>query len=147
MIKTASVGKAALQQHAKSKGHRTVADMRKNRSAGQIVFAAIDIENNEDLSSEAEESIEDTSEASRSTAPVHKKKTFGLMSLAAPPSLSSKNLSQEDQITAAETVLTLKAAESGWSFSSIENLSQVLAKADPKSSIWLKVKLGRHKHS
>ena len=48
-------------------------------------------------------------------------------------------ISQEDQIAAAETVLTLKAAESGWFFSSNENLSQVLAKAYPKSSIWPEV--------
>ena len=57
------VGKAALQQHAKSKIHRTVADMRKNRNAAQIVFAAKDEENN-DNNQTSEERIEDTSEVS-----------------------------------------------------------------------------------
>ena len=47
--------------------------MRKNRNAAQIVFAAKDKENNDNQT--PEERIEDTSEASTSAAPVHKKKT------------------------------------------------------------------------
>ena len=47
--------------------------MRKNRNAAQIVFAAKDKENNDNQT--PEERIEDTSEASKSAAPVHKKKT------------------------------------------------------------------------
>ena len=75
-----SVGKAALQQHVKSNN----------------VFAATDKENKKDQSSVTEELIEDTSKASRNAAaPVHKKKTYGSMSLATPPSFSSKRQVQE----------------------------------------------------
>ena len=75
-------------------------------------------------------------------------RTFGLQKLSAPPSLpNSSRLGLEDQVTAAEALLVMKAAESDWSYPSMETLPAVCAKADPKSAVWPKIKLSRKKHS
>ena len=144
MIYFGSAGKAALSQHAKSKGHRQVADSRKQRNSGQVLLVPAEEEpNNNDCIDEPDEGEPETSEKEKSKQP----KKFLLQKLAAPPTLPNNRFGLDDQVTAAETFLVLKAAESDWSFASVETLPQICAKVDPKSLIWPKVKLKQRKHS
>ena len=136
-----SAGKAALAQHAKSKGHLFVADARKQRRADQVLLVATENNNNPGPGGLGEEGggVAGKSQTTR---------TFGLQKLAAPPSLpNSSRLGLVDQVTAAEALLVMKAAESDWSYASMETLPAVCAKADSKSAVWPKIKLGRDKHS
>ena len=52
-----------------------------------------------------------------------------------PPTLRRENnkLCVEDKITAATALLVMKGVECGWSYSSMETLPEVCAKADPDS--------------
>ena len=66
-----------------------------------------------------------------------------------PPTLRRENnkLCVEDKITAATALLVMKGVECGWSYSSMETLPEVCAKADPDSYVWKKVTLSRNKKS
>ena len=52
-----------------------------------------------------------------------------------------------DQINKAEAVLALKAVQSQWSFGCFDNLAEVLQVADPKSTVFAKLKMKRSKAS
>ena len=68
-------------------------------------------------------------------------------SLVVPPSLPRMAMSLDDRVTAAETLFVLKALESNYSYSSMEDWKEILSKADPKSDVFSKIKLGRNKVS
>ena len=76
--------------------------------------------------------------------------TILLQSLDTPPTPRRENnkLCVEDKITAASALLlVMKSVECGWSYSSMETLPEVCAKADPDSYVWKKVTLSRNKNS
>ena len=56
-------------------------------------------------------------------------------------------LSLSDRVTAAETLLVLKAVESNYSYSSLHDWKDILSKADPKSDIFPKIQLSDTKVS
>ena len=56
-------------------------------------------------------------------------------------------LSLSDRVTAAETLLVLKAVESNYSYSSMNDWKDILSKADPKSDIFPKIQLSDRKVS
>ena len=125
-------------QHAnKVSSHKMNADQRKNRNKTQMMFTTPGerVNNNDDDPGR-------TSSAS--------KKTFSLQPLETPPTLPRQNnnkLRIEDKVTAATALLVMKGVEGGWSYSSMETLPAVCAKADPESSVWNKVTLSRNKNS
>ena len=77
-------------------------------------------------------------------------RTIVLQSLDTPPTLrrENKKMCFEDKITAASALLlVMKGEECGCSYSSMETLPEVCAKADPDSYVWKKVTLSRNKNS
>ena len=66
---------------------------------------------NEDCIDEPEEGEPETWVKEKSKQP----KKFLLQKLAGPPTLPNNRFGLDDQVTAAETLLVLKAAESDWS--------------------------------
>ena len=95
-----SASKAALSEHAKSKGHSQVADSRKQRNTGQILLVpAVEEPNDNEACIDApEEGEPETSEKEKSKQP----KKFLLQKLAGPPTLPKNRFGLYDQVTAAE---------------------------------------------
>ena len=56
-------------------------------------------------------------------------------------------MSLNDRVTGAETLMVLKAVESNYSYSSMKDWPEILTKADPKSDVFPKMKLSRPKVS
>ena len=123
-----------------------MADARKQRNVAQMLLVSTDEDknNNDDEGTVDENETLAQGEEKRLSL---KTRTFVLQNLSAPPTLPNNRLGLDDQVTAAEALLVMKAAESVWSYASVESLPAVCAKADPKSAVWPKVKLGRTKHS
>ena len=110
-----SAGRAALSQHAKSKGHCSVADSRKQRNVAQMLLVSTD----EDKNNNDDEGIVDENETRAQGEEKRlslKTRTFVLQKLSAPPTLPNNRLGLEDQVTAAGALLVMKADESDWSY-------------------------------
>ena len=130
--------------------HKAYADLRKDRNRTKMMFASQDesANNNED---EPVAAVEETSGTGTPGAdhPQRNRRTIILSSLETPATISRNNykLCLEDKATAATGLLVMKGIEAGWSYSSMESLPAVCARADPDSDIWKKVSLSRNKNS
>ena len=124
-------GKAQIVQHANSAGHRAVADVLKGRhkkGQSQFVYASLVLEKPPD----------EVNNNPRS-------KNYFLPSLSSPVSLPGNKLSLADQVSKGEALLVIKGVESQWSYSSFDNLVEVLQKVDPDSKVFAKMKLKKDK--
>ena len=133
-ISFSNQGIQQVKQHAKSQKHRLVADVKKRRNVTQQVLvstsaAELDGQNN-----------------SQQGVPQQRNR-FVIQSLAAPATHPRMELSISDRVTAAETLLVLKAVESNYSYNSMNDWKDILSKADPKSDIFPKIQLSDRKVS
>jgi len=128
-------GITALKHHILTKKHKAVADQKKgrNRSQATLVSCTSGVNNNSitTLGSSATQSSSTSSQGPSGTAP-------------AP---APKIITITDQINKAEAILVMKGVESQWSYASYDNLTECLKAADPRSEVFAKLKLGRHKVS
>ena len=125
-------GKGQILQHASSFGHRNVADALKGRKKGQSLFM-----------STAAEPIQGSGNVAALAANnnVQSVKNFLLPVLSSPASLPGSKLSIADQATRGEVLLVIKGVESQWSYSSYDNLIEIMQKIDPESKVFAKMKL------
>ena len=68
-----------------------------------------------------------------------------IICLSSPVSLPRNKLSLADQVSKGEALLVIKGVESQWSYSSFDNLVEVLQKVDPDSKVFAKMKLKKDK--
>ena len=141
-------GVSALHQHAKMASHKVNADLRKNRNRSQMMF----VTQEEAANNNADETVaikEALGSDFTGSDPERNRRTILVSSLETPATLPRNNnkLCLEDKATAATALLVMKGVEAGWSYSSMETLPAICARADPDSSIWQKVSLSRNKNS
>ena len=122
-----------MQQHALSSGHKNVADVFKGRKRGQSMF----------VSSQPKPSEKTIPEANNNAQ--HSVKNFLLPVLSSPASLPGSKLSIADQATRGEILLVMKGVESQWTYSSFDNLIEIMKKIDPESKVFAKMELKRSK--
>ena len=134
-ISFSNQGVLQIKQHSRGKRHRDVADIIKRRNATQQVLVSTSV---------AEQELNNNPGGGESS---QQRNRFLVPSLVVPPSLPRMAMSLDDRVTAAETLFVLKALESNYSYSSMEDWKEILSKADPKSDVFSKIKLGRDKVS
>ena len=117
-------GVLQIKQHARTKKHKEIADIKKRRNTSQFVLVSSSVAVQESNNNEAGQRNE-----------------VILQSLVAPPSVPSMELCLNDRVTAAETLIVLKAVEANYSFNSLDDWQDILTKADPRSEVFSKMKL------
>ena len=151
-------GKQGLIQHSKSKKHKETANLITGRNANQITFDVLHDENennpaedenpadanNEDEADEViEEEVAAPSEGGRKGIRNFFKPTEKAATL--PPSEIKMNL--DNKAMKAEIKLALKAVESDWSYSSLDDICDILVDIAPDSAILKKMKMKSSKLS
>ena len=128
-------GISGIKQHANSKKHIDVADLKKNRNKGQqrlISVSAADDQNNTGI---------------RAAGAAHlvpiSANNGQVLALPAPPTIWTLS----DKVVKAEVQMLLKAVESQYTYSSLDNIVPVLKRMDPDSKIFEKMKLHEDKAS
>ena len=147
-----NIGRAALIQHAKTRKHQDISNVRTGRDPGQVVFnvTANDVVNAETNNNNAENVEEETLEPAAGSSGGGKKgimdffksveKTTGI----SPP---EPRMSLENQAVKAGIKIALKAIEADWSYKSLDNICEVLVDIAPDSKILQKIKMKSKKLS
>ena len=154
-----NMGRSAIMQHAKSNGHKLVADLRKGRKADQVILAV-----EGDRTESEEEDIPENNnidEEDRNVGgetevetPMQKKrgiKKFFLQSSAPAPVVQNDNLpkkaSLQDKVTRAEILVSLQGISSNYSYWSMDGLSEIIRRSFNDSKIAEKFTLNHSKAS
>ena len=157
-------GKQGLIQHFKSKKHRDTANFITGRNANQITFNIQHDDNDNNPNNLADDNYEDETaevieqeevaeviekEVAASSESGRKgiKKNFKPVEKAdtIPPTEIKMNL--DNKAVRAEIMLAMKAVESDWSYSSLDDLCELLVDIAPDSAILKKMKMKSSKLS
>ena len=148
-----NIGRIALVQHAKTKKHRDIANIRAGRDPKQVTFNVaatnvVDVESNNNDTCDTESEVKETSEAGSGN--VAKKgikdffKSADKTTVFPPP---EPKVSLENQALKAEIKIALKAIEADWSYNSLDNVGEFLADIAPDSKILQKIQMKSSKLS
>ena len=136
-------------QHAKSDGHKLVADLRKGRKADQVILAV-----EGDRTESEEEDIPENNNIDaedRNVAGETEVEKFFLQSSAPAPVVQNDNLPKkailQDKVTRAETLVSLQGISSNYSYSSMDGLSEIIRRGFNDSKIAEKFTLNHSKAS
>ena len=144
-------GKQSLLVHAVTKKHKYKADGRKGRVQGQVSVVAplAGDTDEEDNNMNSEVTEEEQGRPGQAIAEVGEGRSGGTVGAAqkAFATLQKTPMTFNDQCTKAEITWTLKTVELGYSFSSSDDIVDILKKMDPKSDVFKKMSIKRHKVS
>jgi hypothetical protein len=132
-----SQGISGIKKHALGSGHKKIADGRKGRIVAQPSLQVTSAADNQ----ETEEINNNRGAASRVT------QSSQSVPQARQPNNPGRTWCLNDQVDKAEILMTLKVAESNWSFRSMDNMGGILSKMDPNSLVLSKYSMKRIKCS
>ena len=149
-----NIGRVAIVQHAKTKKHRDLANIRMGRVPNQVLFNVLDdvnedetgtTNNNEDEGQDVEEerSAGPNKSVRRGIQDYFKRSEEPVAEVACP----ALKMNLDNKAVKAEIKIALKAVEADWSYSSLDNISEFLVEIAPDSQILRKVQMKSSKLS
>ena len=145
-----NIGQTAVVQHAKTKKHRDLSNIRTGRNPNQVVFNVVVAEdetianNNEEGNVQEEIPAGETSRSGRRGIQDYFSKTKESVAVIACPALK---MNLESMAVRAEIKIALKAVEADWSYNSLDNISEFLVDIAPDSKILQNIKMKSSKLS